>query len=76
MSKIKKFQFKNVRSYGNKMIDIPFDMDNGLVLISGKNGGGKTSIVEGLEFAIYGNSSRVPVKNLPNWINDNLFTNI
>lgn len=76
MSKIKKFQFKNVRSYGNKMVDIPFDMDNGLVLISGKNGGGKTSIVEGLEFAIYGNSSRVPVKNLPNWINDNLFTNI
>lgn len=76
MAKIKKFQFKNIRSYGNKMVDIPFDMDNGLVLIQGKNGGGKTSIVEALEFAIYGKSSRVPVKDLPNWINDNAFTTI
>lgn len=76
MSKIKKFQFKNIRSYGNKMMEIPFDMDNGLVLISGKNGGGKTSIVEALEFSIYGKSSRVPVKDLPNWINDNAFTSV
>ena len=76
MAKIKKFQFKNIRSYGNKMVDIPFDMDNGLVLIQGKNGGGKTSIVEALEFAIYGKSSRVPVMDLPNWINHNAFTTI
>ena len=76
MAKIKKFEFKNVRSYGNKMVEIPFDMDNGLVLIQGKNGGGKTSIVEALEFSIFGNSSRVPVKNLPNWFNDNAYTNV
>ena len=74
MGKITSFEFKNVRSYGNKTVSIPFDLNNGLVLISGENGAGKTSIVEGLEFSIYGSSSRVNIKDLPNWMNDNLQT--
>lgn len=76
MAKIKEFEFKNVRSYGNKMTKIPFDMDNGLILIQGENGHGKTSICEALEYAIYGKSSRVQSKNLPNWFNDNMFTSV
>ena len=76
MARIKKFNFKNIRSYGNNVTEIPFDLDNGLVLISGKNGGGKTSIVEALEYAIYGSSSRVAIKDLPNWFNDNAFTSV
>jgi exonuclease SbcC len=76
MARIKNFEFKNVRSYGNTITKIPFDLNNGLYLINGKNGGGKTSIVEGLEFAIYGKSSRVAIKDLPNWFNDSLYTSI
>ena len=76
MAKIKEFEFKNVRSYGNQMTRIPFDMENGLVLILGENGHGKTSICEALEYGIYGKSSRVNSKNLPNWFNGNMFTNV
>lgn len=76
MAKIKEFSFKNVRSYGNKLTTIPFDMENGLVLIVGENGFGKTSICEALEYGIYGKSSRVQSKNLPNWINDNMYTHV
>jgi DNA repair exonuclease SbcCD ATPase subunit len=58
------------------MSELPFDGDSGLVLITGENGHGKTSIEEALEFSIYGKSTRVATKDLANWFNDNGYTEV
>lgn len=39
--KIKKLEFKNINSYGNKLQEINFDENGGLILIRGRNGSGK-----------------------------------
>ena len=48
--KLKKIILDNIRSYEHQVIDFP----EGSVLLSGDIGSGKTSILLGIEFALFG----------------------
>jgi DNA repair exonuclease SbcCD ATPase subunit len=78
---IKKLKFKNISSYGNKLQNITFDENGGLILLSGRNGSGKSTIQNAIDICIFNTSrgknlNRIPLKNFPNRINKNLYTNI
>jgi DNA repair exonuclease SbcCD ATPase subunit len=53
-----------------------FDDKPGLILVEGENGAGKSSIKEALTVSIYGRSAIRKMKDIPNWINRNAYTNI
>jgi DNA repair exonuclease SbcCD ATPase subunit len=74
--KIEKFAFKNICSYGNKLQEFTFDDNPRLVLVQGKNGGGKSSISDALTVSIYGKSAVRKTKEIPNRINKNAYTYI
>ena len=79
---IKYITLKNFKSFGNNKQTLKFNTTKGdLILISGKNGNGKTSLQQSMDFSIFGivrgkNSKRVPQNILPNRINKNLETEI
>jgi DNA repair exonuclease SbcCD ATPase subunit len=77
--KIKSLKFKNINSYGNKIQNLNiFDNDEGsLMLITGKNGSGKSSIKQALELCLFGkvqgkSGKRLSLIKLPNRRNGNL----
>lgn len=74
--KIEKFAFRNVCSYGNKLQEFEFDDSPRLVLVQGKNGGGKSSISDALTISLYGKSAVRKTKEIPNRINKNAYTYI
>lgn len=74
--RIEEFAFKNICSYGNKLQQFTFDDLPKLVLVQGKNGGGKSSISDALTISIYGKSSVRKTKEIPNRINKNAYTYI
>lgn len=69
-----KLSFRNLCSYGNKLQEFEFSTDPQLILVEGKNGGGKSTISDALTFAIYGKSSIRKTKELPNRSNKNGYT--
>jgi DNA repair exonuclease SbcCD ATPase subunit len=79
---IKSITLRNFKSFGNNKQTISFNTTNGdLILISGKNGHGKSSFQQSLDFCSFGivrgkNGKRVPQSILPNRINKNLETEI
>jgi len=74
--KIEEFAFRNICSYGNKLQEFKFDDKPKLVLVQGKNGGGKSSISDALTVSIYGKSAVRKTKEIPNRINKNAYTYI
>lgn len=65
--KLKEFGFKNICNYGNNIQKITLSEDKSeLILISGENGKGKTTIYNSLIFSLYGKSSKRRIKDLPN----------
>jgi DNA repair exonuclease SbcCD ATPase subunit len=72
--KLISFAFKNLCSYGNKLQSFTFSEDPQLILVEGKNGGGKSTISDALTFSIYGKSSIRKTKELPNRLNKNGYT--
>ena len=74
--KIEQFAFKNICSYGNKLQEFKFGDEPKLVLVQGKNGGGKSSISDALTISIYGKSAVRKTKEIPNRINKNAYTYI
>jgi DNA repair exonuclease SbcCD ATPase subunit len=79
---IKSITLKNFKSFGNNKQTVSFNTTLGeLILASGKNGAGKTSFQQSLDFSLFGivrgkNGKRVPQTILPNRINKNLETEI
>lgn len=79
---IKSITLKNFKSFGNNKQTLTFNTVTGdLILISGKNGNGKSSLQQSIDFSLYGivrgkNGKRVPQSILPNRINKNLETEI
>lgn len=78
---IKEINIQNFKSYGNKPQKLSFDNDGKLILLYGKNGSGKSTILEVIDFSLYGivrgkEKKKVSLKLLPNRINKNLFTSI
>ncbi len=74
---IKKLKFKNIKSYGNKIQEITFDDKGGLVLLTGTNGAGKSTIQEAIDLVVFNQvrgkeSSKIPLKNFPNRLNNSL----
>jgi DNA repair exonuclease SbcCD ATPase subunit len=74
--RLKEFSYKNIISYGNKLQTFKFDEKPGLILVEGENGAGKSSIKEALTVSIYGRSAIRKMKDIPNWINRNAYTNV
>ena len=70
---------RNFKSFGNNVQQIDFSKEGQLILLTGQNGNGKSSLLESIDFVLYGivrgkNSKRVPLKILPNRTNGNLET--
>ena len=74
--RLTEFSYKNILSYGNKLQTFKFEDQPGLILVEGENGAGKSSIKEALTVSIYGRSAIRKMKDIPNWINRNAYTNV
>jgi DNA repair exonuclease SbcCD ATPase subunit len=74
--KIIEFSYKNILSYGNKVQTFKFEDKPSLILVEGENGAGKSTIKEALTISIYGRSAIRKMKDVPNWINKNAYTNV
>ena len=74
--KLLEFSYRNILSYGNKLQTFKFTDGPKLILVEGENGAGKSSIKEALTVSIYGRSAIRKMKDIPNWINKNAYTNI
>lgn len=58
-------KFKNIFSYGNRLTE--FHFENGIDLVTGKNGNGKSTFVDALTFALFGKPFRkIKISNLIN----------
>ena len=69
MITFRKIRFKNFKSYGNAMTEIDFQK-NQLTGIIGKNGNGKSTIIDAICFGLYGKTiSNIPKAKLINSIN-------
>ena len=74
---IKKLRFRNIKSYGNKYQEITFDNKGGLILLTGTNGAGKSTIQEAIDLVVFNQvrgkeSAKIPLKHFPNRLNNNL----
>ena len=74
--KIQEFSFRNICSYGNKLQTFKFSDEPQLILVQGKNGSGKSSISDALTVSIYGKSAIRKIKEIPNRINKNAYTQV
>jgi len=74
--RLTEFSYRNILSYGNKIQTFKFDDNPGLILVEGENGAGKSSIKEALTVSVYGRSAIRKIKDIPNWINRNAYTNV
>jgi len=72
--RIKKWSWRNICSYGNRLQTIEIADNPQLVLVYGQNGAGKSSIAEALTVSIYGRSTRKKMANIPNRLNKNAYT--
>lgn len=74
--KVLEFSYKNILSYGNLLQKFEFNDEPQLILVEGENGAGKSSIKEALTVSLYGRSAIRKMKDIPNWINKNAFTQV
>jgi DNA repair exonuclease SbcCD ATPase subunit len=74
--RLTEFSYRNILSYGNRLQTFKFDDKPGLILVEGENGAGKSSIKEALTVSIYGRSAIRKMKDIPNWLNRNAYTNV
>jgi len=61
MPTLKRLQFKNFFSYSNQLTTI--DLKNGMYLINGKNGSGKSVLLDAIYYCWYGKTLRPDIKN-------------
>lgn len=70
-------QFKNFNSYGNKIQEIKFPIDeSGFFHVVGKNGEGKSTIAEVIKFGAYGKVDGKKLKDISNRINGGAWVKI
>lgn len=74
--RIEKIVFRNFGSYGNRTIDLDIPVDPAFVLISGKNGHGKSTLSDVIKFAIYGKLESKKLKDMANRLNKNAYVKI
>lgn len=64
--KIRKIEWKNVASYGNKMQILELPEKSGLIQVVGENGVGKSTISDVITFGLYGKLEGKKLKDIPN----------
>ena len=75
--KIKKVEFKNFASYGNRVQVIDFEEDkSNLYLVLGGNGAGKSTLAKVITYLCYGKVEGSTLKDLPNRVNGALWGKI
>ena len=75
--KIKKVEFKNFASYGNRLQVIDFeDSKSNLYLVLGGNGAGKSTLAKVITYLCYGKVEGSTLKDLPNRVNGELYGRI
>jgi len=74
--KIKKVEWKNFSSYGNRKQSLEFPEESGLFQIIGENGSGKSSISQVITFALYGKVEGKKLGDIPNRINGNAWVKL
>ncbi len=74
--KIKKVEWRNFSSYGNRKQVLEFPEDSGLFQIIGENGSGKSSISQVITFGFYGKVEGKKLGDIPNRINGNAWVKI
>jgi len=75
--KIRKLEFKNFASYGNRTQVIEFDKDKSdLYLVLGGNGAGKSTLAKVITYLCYGKVEGANLKDLPNRVNGALWGKI
>tara|TARA_R100001163_G_C5066324_1_gene204726 strand:+ start:2076 stop:3746 length:1671 start_codon:yes stop_codon:yes gene_type:complete len=75
--KIKKVEFKNFASYGNRTQVIEFEKDKSdLYLVLGGNGAGKSTLAKVITYLCYGKVEGAHLRDLPNRVNKALWGKI
>jgi len=74
--KIKKVEWRNFASYGNKKQVLEFPEETGLFQIIGENGAGKSTISQVITFAFYGKVEGKKLGDIPNRINGNAWVKV
>ena len=75
--KIKKVEFKNFASYGNRTQVIDFEKDkSNLYLVLGGNGAGKSTLAKVITYLCYGKVEGAILRDLPNRVNGALWGKI
>ena len=74
--KIKKVEWRNFSSYGNRIQTLDLGGGNNLYQIVGENGAGKSSISQVITFGLYGKLEGKKLKDIPNRINGNAWVRI
>jgi DNA repair exonuclease SbcCD ATPase subunit len=74
--KIKKIEWRNFSSYGNRKQEISFGETPSLFQLVGRNGSGKSSISQVITFGLYGKLEGKKLKDIPNRINGSAWVRI
>ena len=74
--RIRKIEWKNFSSYGNKKQVLDFPESPCLFQVVGENGAGKTSISQVISFCLYGKVEGKKLGDIPNRINGNAWVRI
>jgi DNA repair exonuclease SbcCD ATPase subunit len=74
--RIKKIEWRNFSSYGNRTQEIEFGEEANLYQVVGENGAGKSSISQVITFGLYGKLDGKKLKDIPNRINGNAWVKI
>ena len=74
--RIKKIEWRNFSSYGNRTQEIQFGDEANLYQVVGENGAGKSSISQVITFGLYGKLDGKKLKDIPNRINGNAWVRI
>jgi len=78
---INSLEFRNIKSYGNKVQRLEFDTEGGLILLTGTNGAGKSTIQDSIDLALFNQvrgkqTAKIPLKHFPNRLNKELQVSI
>jgi len=78
---IKRIDFRNINSFGHKLQTIEFPDVGQLILISGSNGNGKSTIKQVIELSLFArvqgkSGKKLALSKLPNRRNKSLYTSI
>ena len=74
--KIKKIEWRNVASYGNKLQKLELTDKSGLIQVVGENGVGKSTISDVITFGLYGKLEGKKLKDIPNRSNKSAWMKI